>query len=301
MTATNHIPGTASFAGPKLLKARHPWRLVSAFGVLAVLVALAMSLATNANMQWSVVGEYLFRRQILLGLANTIIMTTLCMVMGTILGIFLAIMRMSGNPVLNLSAQAYIWFFRGVPLLVQLVFWFNLALLWPRIGVVVPLIGVDWSVSTNALISSFVASVLGLALHEAAYMAEVVRAGILGVDRGQGEAGRSLGMTEGQLMRRVVLPQAMRIIIPPTGNQLISLLKATSLVAFIAGGELMTAVHNVYSHNFKVIPLLIVATIWYLSVTTIATIIQYFIEKRFGQGFGEPGNRKIKIDQEAAA
>lgn len=279
---------------PKLLPPRHPWRIVIAIVVLAILAALILSLAGNQNLQWGVVWSYLFDTQILYGLVNTIILTALCMAIGTVLGIVLAIMAMSGNPVLEWVSRGYIWFFRGVPLIVQLVFWFNLALLWPRIGLVVPMLGIDYSVSTNFLITSFIASVLGLALHEAAYMAEIVRAGFLGVDSGQTEAGRALGMKDGKLIRRIILPQAMRIIVPPTGNQVISLLKATSLVAFIAGGELMTAVQNVYSQNFRVIPLLLVATFWYLVVTTLASMLQSYLERRVGQGFSSMARKPRK-------
>lgn len=279
---------------PKLLPPRHHWRLVSAIVVLAVTAAFIISLAGNQNLQWGVVFSYLLDDQILYGLANTIILTALCMAIGTVLGIVLAIMAMSGNPVLEWVARLYVWFFRGVPLIVQLVFWFNLALLWPRIGFVVPMLGVDYSLSTNFLISSFIASVLGLALHEAAYMAEIVRAGFLGVDSGQTEAGRALGMTDSKLIRRIILPQAMRIIVPPTGNQVISLLKATSLVAFIAGGELMTAVQNVYSQNFRVIPMLLVATFWYLVVTTLASMLQSYLEARVGQGFSSVARKPSK-------
>ncbi len=278
-------------AEPKLLPPRHHWRAVAAVAVLIVLGAFIYSLAGNPNMQWDVVGNYLFSTQILYGLMNTIILTVLCMAIAIVLGIIIAIMAMSGNPVLYWVAQAYIWFFRGVPLLVQLVFWFNLALLWPRMGLSIPFTDIDYTISTNVLITSFVASVLGLALHEAAYMAEIVRAGLLGVDSGQSEAGRSLGMSDGQLLRRIILPQAMRIIVPPTGNEVISMLKATSLVAFIAGGELMTAVQNIYSHNFRVIPLLIVGSIWYLIVTTLATFLQFYLEKRVGQGFSSVASR----------
>ncbi|MBX5272720.1 amino acid ABC transporter permease [Rhizobium sp. NLR17b] len=279
---------------PKLLPPRHPWRIVTAVVVLALLAALVLSLAANQNLQWGVVWSYLFDEAILYGLANTIVLTALCMAIGTVLGIVLAVMAMSRNPVLEWVAKAYIWFFRGVPLIVQLVFWFNLALLWPRIGLVMPLIGVDYSISTNVLITSFIASVLGLALHEAAYMAEIVRAGFLGVDSGQTEAARALGMKDGKLIRRIILPQAMRIIVPPTGNQVISLLKATSLVAFIAGGELMTAVQNVYSQNFRVIPLLLVATFWYLVVTTLASMVQGYLERRVGQGFSSMARKPNK-------
>jgi polar amino acid transport system permease protein len=281
-------------AEPKLLPPKYHWRWVAAFLVLAVLVCLAISLASNKNLQWDVVANYLFSEQVLYGLLNTIVLTLLCMAIGIVLGIGIAVMAMSGNPVLEWVARGYVWFFRGVPLIVQLVFWFNLALLWPRIGLVVPMLGLDYSLSTNFLISSFVASVLGLGLHEAAYMSEIVRAGFLGVDSGQTEAGRALGMTDRKLVRRVILPQAMRIIVPPTGNQLISLLKATSLVAFIAGGELMTAVQNVYSQNFRVIPLLLVATFWYLLVTTLATLMQSYLERRVGQGFSSAARQTRK-------
>lgn len=286
---------TRNPAEPRLLPPRHHWRAVAACVVLAVLAAFIYSLAGNSNMQWDIVGDYLFSTQILYGLMNTVILTVLCMAIAIILGIILAIMSMSGNPVLYWVAQAYIWFFRGVPLLVQLVFWFNLALLWPRMGLSIPFTDIDYTISTNVLITSFVASVLGLALHEAAYMAEIVRAGFLGVDNGQSEAGRSLGMSDSQMMRRIILPQAMRIIVPPTGNEVISLLKATSLVAFIAGGELMTAVQNIYSHNFRVIPLLIVGSIWYLIVTTFATFLQFYLEKRVGQGFSSVANRTKRM------
>jgi polar amino acid transport system permease protein len=280
---------------PKLLPPRHPWRFVTAGVVLAIMAALVLSLATNQNMQWDVVWSYLFDEAILYGLVNTIVLTALCMAIAIVLGIVLAVMAMSGNPVLEWVAKAYIWFFRGVPLIVQLVFWFNLALLWPRIGLIVPMFGIDYSVSTNFLISSFIASVLGLALHEAAYMAEIVRAGFLGVDSGQTEAARALGMKDSKLIRRIILPQAMRIIVPPTGNEVISLLKATSLVAFIAGGELMTAVQNVYSQNFRVIPLLLVGTFWYLVVTTLASMLQSYLERRVGQGFTSMARKSAKV------
>lgn len=285
---------TPTPAEPKLLPPRHPWRIVTSIVVLVLLGALVGSLATNPNLQWGVVWAYLFDEAILHGLANTIMLTALCMTIGTLFGIVLAVMAMSRNPVLEWVARGYVWFFRGVPLIVQLVFWFNLALLWPRIGLVVPFLGIDYAISTNVLITSFIASVLGLALHEAAYMAEIVRAGFLGVDSGQTEAARALGMKDGKLIRRIILPQAMRIIVPPTGNQVISLLKATSLVAFIAGGELMTAVQNVYSQNFRVIPLLLVATFWYLVVTTLASLAQGYLERRVGQGFSSMARKPSK-------
>lgn len=254
--------------------------------MVAIAASFLLSIATNDNMRWDVVLAYLFDRQVLLGLLNTIILTVLCMALGIGLGIVVAVMAMSSNPVISVSAKIYVWLFRGIPLLVQLIFWFNLSLLWPRLGLIITPLGIDISLSTNAVISSFIAAALGLALHEAAYMSEIVRAGILGVDPGQVEAARSLGISEGKVISRIILPQAMRIIVPPTGNQFISLLKATSLVAFIGGGELMTEVQSIYALNFLVIPLLIVASLWYMAVTTLASIFQKYLENHFGQGFG---------------
>jgi polar amino acid transport system permease protein len=270
---------------PILLPRRHPWRVASALLVLSVLALLVISVGSNPNVHWEVVRAFLFDPQVLEGLRNTIALTVLCMFLAVLIGIGIAVMQLSDNAVLSSVARLYVWFFRGVPLLVQLIFWFNLALLWPRLGFSIPSLGLNLSVSTNRLINSFCASVIGLALHEAAYMAEIVRSGLLSVDRGQAEAARSLGMKEASVLRRIILPQAMRIIVPPTGNQFVSLLKATSLVAFIAGGDLMTMVQSIYSQNFMVVPLLIVASIWYLCVTTAAGALQGLLERRLAQAF----------------
>jgi polar amino acid transport system permease protein len=253
--------------------------------VLAVLAAMAVNaLLTNDNFGWPIVGGHLFSPPILNGLRNTIILTVLSMLIGIVGGIGLAVMRLSPNPVLGGVAALYIWLFRGTPLIAQLLFWNFLGALYPRLSLGVPFGPEFVSVETQTLISVFVASLLGLGLNEAAYMAEIVRAGIQSVDSGQSEAAGALGMTRAQALRRVVLPQAMRVIIPPTGNQTISMLKTTSLVVVIAYSELLTSAQRIYSANYQPIPLLIVAAIWYLVLTSVLSAGQGVVERRFGRG-----------------
>jgi polar amino acid transport system permease protein len=193
-------------------------------------------------------------------------------------------MRLSDNPIVSSSAWTYIWFFRGTPVLVQLIFWFNIGALFPTLSVGIPFGPSFHTWSTNSLVTSFLASILGLGLNEAAYMAEIVRAGIVSVDEGQTEAACALGMRRPLIMRRIVLPQAMRVIIPPTGNETISMLKTTSLVSASGGFELLVSVQRIYSTNYKIIPLLVVASIWYLVVTSILTVGQYYLERYFARG-----------------
>jgi polar amino acid transport system permease protein len=253
--------------------------------VLAVLAAMLVnSLLNNPRFGWSVVWEYLFSPPILAGLRNTIILTVLSMVIGIVGGVALAVMRLSPNPVLSGVAASYIWLFRGTPLIAQLLFWNFLGALYPRLSLGIPFGPEFVSFETKTLISVFIASLLGLGLNEAAYMAEIVRAGIQSVDPGQAEAAGALGMSRTQALRRIVLPQAMRVIIPPTGNETISMLKTTSLVVVIAYSELLTSAQRIYSANFQVIPLLIVAAIWYLALTSLLTVGQGFLERRFGRG-----------------
>ncbi len=207
------------------------------------------------------------------------------MVMGIVIGLVLAVMRRSPVPVVSGSAWAYIWFFRGTPVLVQLLFWNFIAALYPKISLGIPFVGVAFiHGNANALITPFTAACLGLGLNEGAYMAEIVRAGILSVDEGQTEAAQSLGMTRLQTMRLIVLPQAMKVIIPPTGNETISMLKTSSLASVISVKELLFTVQIIYARNFQTIPLLLVASIWYLSVTSVLTIGQYYLERYFGRG-----------------
>ncbi len=268
---------------------RHPWQLAAGAVVLLVLVLLARSLLLNENMQWPVVWEYLFDQHVLDGVGVTLLLTVICQSLAVVIGIVIAVMRLSGNRLLGLVSSGYLWFFRGTPLLVQLVFWYNFAALFPSVFLGVPFTSLGQAYSTNALISGFTAAVLGFSLHEGAYMAEIVRAGILSVGGGQREAALSTGMTDLQAMRRIILPQAMRVIIPPTGNQAINLLKATALVAFISGGDLLSNVKDIYAVNFAVIPLLVVASIWYLVLVTVASIGQHFLEKSVGKGVTQFG------------
>jgi polar amino acid transport system permease protein len=263
---------------------RHPGRWLAGAVILVLAAMLAHSLVTNENFHWDVVGKYLTTASILNGLKNTLILTALSMAIGVAGGILLAVMRLSANPLLSWAAAAYIWLFRGTPVITQLLFWFYLAALYPRLGLGVPFGPTFVSVDTNSLIAPFTAALLGLGLNEAAYMAEIVRGGILSVDHGQTEAAEALGMTRARILRRIVLPQAMRVIIPPTGNETISMLKTTSLVVVIAYFELMTAVQQIYSRNFQTIPLLIVAAIWYLLLTSVLTLVQTRIERRFARG-----------------
>jgi polar amino acid transport system permease protein len=233
-----------------------------------------------------VVGDYLFDARVLRGVRATLELTVVAMAIGIVLGVILAVMRLSPNPVVKSASWLYIWFFRGTPVLLQILFWgIGISALYPKISIGIPFGGpVIASGNANHLITLFVAAILGLGLNEGAYMAEIVRAGIISVDEGQHEAAQSLGMTRLQTMRRIVLPQAMRVIIPPTGNETISMLKTTSLVSVIAYTELLYAVQLIYSVNFKTIPLLIVAAIWYLFFTTLLSIGQYYIERHYARG-----------------
>jgi len=263
---------------------RHPGRWLAAVVVLVLLAMLVHTLVTNPRFEWNVVWSYFLSGRVLDGLAITILLTVVCMAVGIVLGVILAVMRLSANPLLSGSSWVYIWFFRGTPVLVQLLVWFNLAFLYPKISIGIPF-GPSWlTASANNLITPLTAAILGLGLNEGAYMAEIVRAGILSVEHGQGEAAQALGMTRGLTMRRVVLPQAMRVIIPPTGNETISMLKTSSLASVITVTELLYAVQLIYSVNFKTIPLLIVASIWYLIVTSVLTVGQFYVERHYARG-----------------
>jgi polar amino acid transport system permease protein len=217
-------------------------------------------------------------------LVVTLELTVLSMAIGIVLGVVLAVMRLSRNPLVSGASFAYVWLFRATPVIVQILFWGNIAALYPRIDIGIPLGPSFTSLDSNSVITVFWAGVLALGLNEAAYMAEIVRAGIISVDEGQTEAAQSLGMTRLQTMQRIVLPQAMRVIVPPTGNETISMLKTTSLVAFIAVSELLYTVQQIYAVNYQTIPLLIVASIWYLVITSVLMVGQYYVERYFGRG-----------------
>lgn len=259
-------------------------------GAVVALIAAMMiqSLIVNPNFQWDVVLTYFFSSQMLTGLMWTIGLTMGSMLMGIILGTILAIMRRTTNAILFGAASLYIWFFRGTPLLVQLIFWYNLATLYPNFSLGIPFTSIVFaSVSTNTVISSLTAALLGLGLNQAAYTAEIVRAGILSVPVGQLDSASSLGMTKWMTMRRVILPQAMRVIIPPLGNETIGMLKTTSLVSVLAMPELLYSAQLIYARTYETIPMLIVASIWYLLLTTVLTMIQIPLERRFSRGIGK--------------
>ena len=271
-------------AAIKAVPVRHPGRWVAAVVVLAIAAEVLYTFITAPNLQWGVVGHYLSHRLILQGIVTTLELTVLAMLIGIILGVVLAVMRLSPNPVVSTVSWLYIWFFRGTPVLVQIFFWYNLALVLPHIGIGIPFTSIQWQANTNALIPAFMAAMLGLGLNEGAYMAEIVRAGLISVEHGQTEAAQALGMTRLLVMRRIVLPQAMRVIIPPTGNETISMLKTSSLAFVASVPELFTRSQQIASATFEVIELAIVASIWYLAMTSILTIGQYYLERRFGRG-----------------
>jgi polar amino acid transport system permease protein len=270
----------------KAVPVRRPGRWIASAIVLVVVASLIRSVATNRRFEWHVVGHYLFDSRILHGVVVTLELTALSMLIGIVLGIACAVMRLSPNPLVAGLSWFYIWFFRGTPLLVQLLFWGFIAALYPTIDLGVPFGPSFIHADANSLITPFVAALLGLGLNEGAYMAEIVRAGIISVDEGQTQAASSLGMTRLPIMRHIVLPQAMRVIIPPTGNETISMLKNTSLVIVLgAVFDLLFETQQIYNANYKTIQLLIVASIWYLVMTSVLYVVQYFIERRFGRGF----------------
>lgn len=267
-------------AETKPIKLKHPsWWVGSA--ILAVfLFYFARMLITNENLKWGIVFEYLFDTEILAGLGRTALLTLLAMVIGLTLGIILAIMRRSSNPVFQAVSWGWVWFFRGVPPLVQLIFWYNFALLIPVLSIDVPFGPNLAAWDTNDLINPFSAAILGLALTESAYSAEMIRAGLQAVSRGQTEAAATLGMSSAQTLKRIVLPQAIRIVIPPIGNDTISMLKFTSLVSVLALPDLLFSAQMIYSRTYQTIPMLVVATIWYLVFATVLTIAVHRVERK---------------------
>lgn len=269
-----------------LVPRRHFGRMVAAALVLAALAAIIHAFAVG-QIEWRYVAEFLTVPAIMTGLANTIIMAILAMVVGIALGILFAIMRLSDNPVLSMTALGYVWFFRAIPALLQLLLWFNLALVFPTIGIP----GV-FSVNTVSVMTPFVAALLGLGIQQGAFTAEVVRAGLLSVDRGQYEAAQTIGMTRLQMLRRIIMPQAMRVIVPPVGNEFIGMVKLTSLASVIQYAEILHSAQNIYYANSRVIELLIVAAIWYLAIVTILSLIQGRIEKYFSKGVAAVSNNK---------
>ncbi|MGI5487640.1 amino acid ABC transporter permease [Microtetraspora malaysiensis] len=269
----------------KAVPVRHPGRWVAAVAVAVLAAMLVNNLVTNEAYNWAEQLKYLFAPAVLEATFNTIWLTVAAMVGGVILGILLALMRLSANPLLRGAAWLYIWVFRGTPLFTQLLIWGNIGALFPTLGLGIPFGPQFVTAQTNALYSAAAAAALGLVFNEAAYMAEIVRGGIQSVDAGQQEAASALGLTRVQTLRRIILPQAMRVIAPPTGNEAISMLKNTSLVVAVPFVELTFTVQNIYSHTYQIIPMLVMACLWYLFLSSLMMIGQHYLERHYGKGY----------------
>lgn len=257
-----------------------------AFTLLALVIAAQIGwlIITNPSLEWHVVWQWLFDPSVLQGLTVTLGLAVAAMIIGAAIGLLLAIARLSNSKLARGFAGLYIWFFRGTPMLVQLIFWYNLATLFPNLSIAIPFGPTIVSWDTNTVITPLTAAVIGLALNEAAYMAEIIRGGLLSVDPGQSETAQAFGMTRARALRRIIIPQAMRSIVPPTGNQFISLIKGTSLVSVIAMNDLHYSVQSIYNRTFEIIPLLLVAVVWYLLVTSILNVGQSRIEAYYSRG-----------------
>src|SRR5436190_8231829 len=294
MTDVDSSPST----GPAAIDAvplRHPWRWVAAVVIIALLGLFLYGVATNPSYRWSVFFEYLFNDRILMGVSNTLQLTIYSMVIAIVLGVILAVMRLSPNPVFRSVSWVYLWIFRGTPIYVQLTFWGLIPTIYSKIQLGVPFGPSFFQLDLQALSIPFLLATLGLALNEAAYMAEIIRAGISSVPEGQLEASTALGMSWGMAMRRTVLPQAMRVIIPPTGNEVISMLKTTSLVTAVPYTlDLYSiATREIAAREFEPVPLLLVAAAWYLAVTSVLMVGQFYLERYYSRG----ASRKLTTKQ----
>ncbi len=264
---------------------KHPWRMTIAVVLVLIVLLFILDAAQRETFQWGIVGKYLFDARVTQGAMVTLALTVTAMIIGILLGLLLAVMRLSPNPVVKWIAWAYLWVFRGTPVYVQLVFWGLITLIYKTINVGIPFVHTWAVIQVEWVPPLFLVAMVGLALNESAYMAEIVRAGLLSVNPGQEEAATALGMPWGRTMRRIVIPQAMRVIIPPTGNEVISMLKTTSLVVAVPFSlDLFGRTSDISARLFAPIPLLIVASLWYLFFTSVLMVGQYFVEKRFARG-----------------
>ncbi|QPG28359.1 amino acid ABC transporter permease [Pantoea sp. SM3640] len=277
----------------KIVGKRYYGRWLSALVVLLCVVAMAHSMINNPRFEWQVIAENFTAPSILQGVLMTLQLTAISVVLGFAFGTVLALMRLSSNPVLVAVSWAYTWFFRGVPMLVQLFLWYNIAALYPRIALSIPGLGELWSAQSNALVSPFSAAVIALVMHQSAYAAEIVRAGIQSVGNGQIEAARALGYRPAQIFRHTVLPQAMRAIMPPAGNEIIGQLKTTAVVSVISLQDVLFSAQIIYQRTYEVIPLLLVATLWYLLMTSVFSVGQYYVERYFGRGVTRREKRSL--------
>lgn len=283
-TIENLAEAPATHVQLPTVKRRHPWRLVAATAILALIGATLAAFA-QGKINWPATGSYILYKVVLEAVWYTVILAVAAQVVAIALGVLIAVMRLSPNPVASSSASLFIWFFRGVPVLLQIIIWYNLALIFERITIGIPFTDIVlFEQSTNSLMTPFLAALLGLALNEAAYMAEIVRGGIKSVDNGQLEAAAALAMSPIRTMSRIILPQAMRVIIPPTGNDFINMLKTTSLASVITYPELLRAAQNIASNNLQVMETLFAATFWYMVLVSLTSVGQYFVERRFDSG-----------------
>jgi polar amino acid transport system permease protein len=284
MTVEDDVASPGHPENIKAVPVRHYGRWIAAVLILYVGVWAIYSVANNSRFHWDVIWFYLRNDSVVNAIWTTLELTVIAMAMGVVGGIILAVMRLSPNPLISGVSWLYIWIFRGTPVLVQILLWGFISALIPKLSLGIPFGPTFFHFSANSVITPFVAGCLGLGLNEAAYMSEIVRAGILSVDPGQEEASHALGMSRSQTMRRIVLPQAMRVIIPPTGNEVISMLKTSSLVSAIAVSDLLYTVQIIYGRTYQTIPLLLVASAYYLLLTSILTVGQFFLERRYGRG-----------------
>ncbi|MCS5498277.1 amino acid ABC transporter permease [Cnuibacter physcomitrellae] len=296
----NHAPAApqklqAGFSYGRLVRRRTYGSLIASVVVAYLVVSLGIIVFTSPDFEWDVIGSYIFNPVILSGVWATIWLTVATSGAAMIIGLVLAAMMESSNALLKAVATGWVWVFRGVPALVQLLIWYNLASLFPTVNIGIPPFGpVFFTADPNSFMTPILAALLGLTLSESAYMAEIIRGGFLSVGVGQREAAAALGVTNRKTLFRIVLPQAMRPIIPALGNQVIGMLKVTSLAAMIGAEELLSKAQAIYSVNFEIMPLLIVCSIWYLFLTTVLTLGQRRIEKRFGRGFGAETPRRSR-------
>ncbi|WUH88929.1 amino acid ABC transporter permease [Streptomyces sp. NBC_00433] len=282
-------PSDKDLLAARLVPQRHPGQWLSAAVVLVLAAMFVHTLVANHRFQWPVVGDYFLRGSIMHGLELTLWLTAAVMATGYLLGIGIAAMRLSGNPVLRSLSFGYVWLVRSVPPLVQLLFWYELASLYPRLSVGIPFGPEFAGFRTAHLFSGILAAYVGLSLDVAAFAGEIVRGGILAVDPGQREAAKALGLGEGRIFRRIVLPQAMPAIVPASGNLLIGMLKATSIVSVIAVQDLLYSTQLIYNQNFLIMPLLMVATLWYIVLTTLLSIGQFYVERHYARGRDRQG------------
>ncbi|MFE2725275.1 amino acid ABC transporter permease [Kitasatospora sp. NPDC059327] len=302
---TAHDPGPPVGAAPdpsaRLVARRRPGQWVSAAVALSLFAMVVNSVIRNKAFQWDVVADWFTATSVLNGLTLTLWLTAVTLGLGFVLGTVLATMRLSTNPVLRTLSWVYIWIFRSTPALVQLLLFFNIGALYPTLGLGIPFGPEFITVKTVNLFGPTLTALVGLTLLEAAYAAEVVRGGILSVDRGQLEAASALGLSRWRVLRRIIVPQAMRSIVPTAGNMLISALKGTSIISVLAVSDLLYSVQLVYLQSYQVIPMLMVATIWYIVITTVLSIGQYYVERYYAKGATRDGLPPTPLQKARAA